>query len=432
MLLRFGTSNFTSIRDFQELSLVASSLKENPSAIIENSGFQHGALRVAAIYGPNASGKTNFLFALRYMRNAVRNSQSQWDPTEDIDRHPFALDDSRKRPTEFLIDFVIDSVRYEYGFSVDDKRVLREFLYAYPEKRRQLWFERNIDSPKINFGKNLTGENRSIENLTRPDSLFLSAAAQNNHEKLLPIFKWFSNDIIFRSSLSNNGSPDTTIEMCASSEEMKHAALRLLSNADLGIVGMNITETPPDEELRTFAEKFRKFMATEFADTAPPLPELKNSIRKIELQHRTRENSSIAIPISQESAGTLSYLALIGPALRTLASGGVLFVDELDASLHPILVDEIVRIFNDGGTNKRGAQLIFSTHGTELLSSGLLRRDQIWFTEKDDAGTTRLYPMSDFQPRKHENLQRGYLQGRYGATPFVRASALAEMSYETQ
>lgn len=424
MLLRFSVSNFTSFRDSQEISLIASSLKGEPSATIEMPGQSENALRVAAIYGPNASGKTNFLWALRFMRNAVCNSQTKWGPTKEIDVYPFALDGTNDFPTEFSVDLLVDDVRYEYGFALNKSRILSEYLYAYPEKRRQLWFERSIESERITFGKNLTGENRAIESLTRPNSLFLSAAAQNNHDKLLPVYEWFTRSLVFKSNGQSSSAHDQTVEMCLENENTRQKVLALLAAADLGIVGIDVVEEEPNPQMSVFVEKFKKLLS-EIAPVPSDFPRFNNPIRSVTLKHRGGKDQIVPIPFSFESAGTVVYFGILGPAISALASGGVLCVDELDASLHPLLVEDIVRIFNRAETNSKGAQLIFTTHSTELLLSDLLRRDQIWFTEKDDTGATRLYPMSDFTPRKNENLQRGYLQGRYGATPYIRASAFA-------
>jgi AAA15 family ATPase/GTPase len=403
-------------------------LSDEPGALIEVEGLPHKLLRVAAIYGPNASGKTNVIFGLKFMRSAVKYSHNKWEPGAEIDRHAFALDDSEEKPSEFAVDILLQGVRYEYGFSMNSTRVLSEYLFAYPDNRRQRWFERSADNERIIFGKNFSGENRAIENLTRPNSLFLSSAAQNNHEKLLPIYNWFAKELSFRSGLGARSSPTRTIELCLKSETNKKTVLRLLGAADLGIVDMDIEVEAPDPKLKEFAEKFQALMREFATEPSTPPPTFEELARKaVAFRHKSRGESAIAIPLEYESAGTLTYLAILGPAIEALGSGGVLIIDELDASLHPLLVTEIVKIFNRADYNPQGAQLIFTTHNTELLGADVLRRDEIWFTEKDDTGATKLYPLSDFKPRKEENLQRGYLQGRYGATPFIKASALLEL-----
>jgi AAA15 family ATPase/GTPase len=397
MLLRFGLTNFMSVREAQELSLVASTLSDEAGAVIQIEGLPVQLLRVAAIFGSNASGKSNIISGLRFIKNAVQNSHSKWQPGAGIARHPFALDSSTEKPSEFSVDFLVQGVRYEYGFSVDDTRVLHEYLFAYPANRMQRWFERRCEWDQIYFGKNMPGENRVIENLTRPDSLFLSAAAQNNHEKLQPIFNWFAHNIKFRSGLRDR-SPERTIDLCLKSEETKKLVLRLLAAADLGIVGMDVKEE--EKELPPEANVFAQKLEALLKEVTPQFS-MDRTIkhRAISLRHSTYSDKAVPIPFEYESAGTLAFLAILGPVVNVLATGGVLCVDELDASLHPLLLEEIVRIFNHAEHNPLGAQLIFNTHTTDLLTT-VLRRDEIWFTEKDNTGATRLYPLSDFKPRK--------------------------------
>ncbi len=424
MLLRFSLSNFRSVRASQELSLVASGLSDEAGDLIHIEGLPVQLLRVVAIYGPNASGKSTVIDGLRFIKSAVRNSHSRWEPNEKINRHAFAFDDSVEKPSEFSVDFVVQGVRYEYGFSVDDFHVLHEYLYSYPANRAQRWFERNWDWPQMYFGKNMPGENRAIEGLMRPNSLFLSTAAQNNHEKLRPIFNWFANNIEFRSGLSTR-SHEKTIDLCLAKEETKKRVLRLLEAADLGIVGMEVKEEELAPEENAFSQKFEALLK-EF--TASGFSMGKNKRRTISLYHSAAEGRAIPIPVHDESAGTLTFLAALGPIVEVLETGGVLCVDELDASLHPLLLEEIVRLFNRAEFNPMGAQLIFNTHTTDLLNKPVLRRDQIWFTEKDRGGVTRLYSLGDFKPRRDENLQRGYTQGRYGATPAINLVAQKEES----
>jgi AAA15 family ATPase/GTPase len=307
---------------------------------------------------------------------------------------------------------------------MDDTQILHEYVFAYPANRMQRWFERRREWDQIYFGKNLPGENRVIESLTRPDSLFLSAAAQNNHEKLKPLYNWFTSKLEFRSGLSDR-SHDRTIDLCLKNEETKKLVLRLLGAADLGIVGMDLREE--EQELPPEANAFTQKLEALIKEIEPKFS--MNRTRKhraISLHHSCDGDRAVSIPLHDESTGTLAYLAILGPIVEVLATGGVLCVDELDASLHPLLLEEIVKIFNQDDRNPMAAQLIFNTHTTDLLGRSVLRRDEIWFTEKDNTGATRLYPLSDFKPRKDENLQRGYIQGRYGATPVANLKVSRE------
>ncbi|MGO4879443.1 MAG: AAA family ATPase [Bryobacteraceae bacterium] len=244
----------------------------------------------------------------------------------------------------------------------------------------------------MSFGGKMPGDHKTIQALTRKNSLFLSTAAQNNHEALLTVYTWFSR--LPAPIIERRGFPQDVVELCQN-EQSKRTIVRLLSRADLGV---------PD------------VMVDELMGSPP--------VTDIRLAHRI-DGAEIPLAMHQESNGTLAYLSLIGPIMWGLRNGAVLCVDELDASLHPLLGVEIVRLFNGPATNPQNAQLIFNTHDTNLLGSGELRRDQIWFTEKDSAGSSHLYPLTDFKPRRRENLGSGYLQGRYGAIPFIHSDFLA-------
>jgi AAA15 family ATPase/GTPase len=405
MLIRFKVRNFRSLRNEQQLSFEATSLRGNAEAISAAEPTQHRLLRAAAIYGANASGKTNVLRALIFMRDAVRNSQKDWDPEAEIDLQMFAGTDALGASARFEVDFLLDGVLYQYGFELTSTKIVEEWLHAYPSKKKQMWFVRG---ESFQFGRNLPGENQTIANLTRRNSLFLSAAAQNNHEALLPVYRWFSSIQFVRSW--RRELQGATSRLCED-EAFKKKVLRMLSAADLGVVDIDAHEEEFQEPVKGFSQKM-KTIFPEFK-----LPE-KTTV--ISLRHRSSDGSDdFLLPLQQESDGTVAYFSLLGPLIQTLSDGGILCVDELDASLHPVLALQIVLQFNTSERNPKGAQLLFNTHDTNLLSKDLLRRDQVWFTEKDQGGATHLYSLTDFKPRRNENLQLGYLEGRYGALPFI-------------
>jgi energy-coupling factor transporter ATP-binding protein EcfA2 len=401
MLLRFKFSNFRSFRSEQELSLVAGSLNDHSEGVFEIPGLKERALPVAAIYGANASGKTTVLRALQFMNRVIRQSHRLWEPEQPIPLEPFA-GEGPETPTRFGVDFIHAGIRHQYGFAVNSAAVLEEWLHVYPKGKKQTWFNRKAGSP-ISFGEKLAGENRVIEQLTRNNSLFLSAAAQNNHEMLLPVYDWFWTNLVF---VTGDRSEETkqTIKMCEEDRETRALITRLLSGADLGIADLTITTKRPS----TLAEKIADSMLQH-----PPA-------RSVKLVHRIN-GGLLPLELEQESAGTAAYLALLGPLVEALRWGGVICIDELYSSLHPLIATEIMRFFENRGQNPRGAQLIFNTHDANLLNTGILRRDQIWFTEKDAKGESHLYPLTDFKPRRQENLESGYLQGRYGAIPFIHS-----------
>jgi uncharacterized protein len=418
MLLKFRFSNFRSFRTEQELSLIASRPAGAGDGVFSPPGLTERVLPSAAIYGANASGKTAVIRAFEFLTNAVKLSHSQWLPDQPVPVEPFVGDD-RALPSEFSVDFLLGGVRYQYGFAANSQAILREWLYVYPKGKRQLWFKRAEGAP-ISFGTKMPGENKIIEGLVRKNSLFLSAAAQNNHEALSPVYTWFSQSISFvvgHLALWGRAIHAESVAEFCQEETDKATIAQLLTQADLGIAELIVKETPWPEIGKKVVETIR----TKWPSVAS-LPETHKVIR---LLHNVG-NRMIPFEVEQESNGTRTYLALLGPVVSVLKNGGVLWIDELDTSLHPLMAIQITRLFDSPTSNPHSAQLIFNTHDTNLLRSGHLRRDQIWFTEKDSIGTSHLYPLTDFKPRRQENLENGYLQGRYGATPFIHPDYLTE------
>lgn len=414
MLIRFRVANHRSLRDEQELSLEAAPISDSVDPLIPFGSREGGVLRSAVIYGANASGKSNVVHALSFMTGAVQHSQSSWDPEGGIPREPFCLDAvMRDEPSFFAVDLILDGVRYEYGFVVNSERVLEEWVYAYPKGHKQQWFIRDANEEReFKFGRSFGGENQAIAALTRPNSLFLSAAAQNNHELLRPLYHWFARQLRIADSEEKDRLWMQTVQLLKR-DEYRDAIVDLLRSSDVGISGIDLAdEVLPELSVR--------LLQTMFADDPEKLKALAQDpkIPRIHLLH-TSGDGAIPIPFTSESRGTRALFGLAGTVVRGLKNGGVLFVDELEASLHPVLALALVELFNKPSTNPKNAQLVFTTHDTNLLDTRLLRRDQIWFTEKDKMGATRLYPLTEFRARKQENLERGYLQGRYGAVPFI-------------
>jgi len=413
MLLKFRFSNFQAFRTEQELSLIASTAAGSSDGVFSPSGLVEQVLSVAGIYGANASGKTAVIRALGFMSDAVGMSHSQWLPDARIPVEPFR-GQAKTEPSEFAVDILLGGVRHEYGFAVNSEAVCREWLYVYPRGARQVWFERT-EHGSISFGTEMPGENKTIEALVRKNSLFLSAAAQNNHLALSPIYSWFSHRLSFR--IADRAVYGANAAQFCEDERDRAVITRLLAHADLGITDIQLEDIPWPETAKNYLELVATW------PVAATLPG-KQVLRVIRLLHRIGDRN-VALEPRQESNGTVTYLSLIGPIVSALKWGEVLCIDELDASLHPLIAIELIRLFTSQETNPQSAQLIFNTHDTNLLSSGVLRRDQIWFTEKDSDGSSHLYPLTDFKPRRQENLENGYLQGRYGAIPFIHPDYLS-------
>lgn len=417
MLVEFRVQNYRSLRDEQAFTLESSRLgsqdDDRPRTVEGNSA---PLLPVAVLYGANASGKSNVLSALAFMREAVFDSYRYWSPDEKIPRDQFAWGEAKTVPSLFEVTIIISGTKYQYGFYASDNEFLEEWLYAWPHGKKQVWFER--DGSSFKFGDNLKGENKLIAEVTRPNALFLSTAVQNKHEQVQPVYKWFRNlqpinlsanlrrpidsrpvlgDWALAKVLEDELNTANERSLFPESTPLHRRFRELLKNADIGIVDVRVDKSEVEEGRRFRPNRFQ-------------------------LKHSCSTDEAW-LPLEEESRGTRTLFRIALPILTAMEFGGTLLIDELEASLHPTLALHIVRQFNRSASNPHHAQLIFTTHDTNLLGTTLgepaLRRDQVWLTEKDKEGATVIYPLTDYQPRSEENLERGYLQGRYGAIPFL-------------
>ena len=409
MLLEFRVRNYRSIRDEQALTLIASGDKELAVTHLAPTGLKAAphALRSVVVYGPNASGKSSLLRALDYMRAVVAESATVIQPGQTYNVQPFKLDPATAhQPSEFEITFLLSGVRHQYAFAMTPQRIVSESLLVYrSSKPTQLFSRQHIDGDgdDYEFSTYLTGPRKLWQESTRPNALFLSMAAQLNSEQLSPVFNWIVRNITFLPA-GATVLPDFTTALLAT--EQGRASIReFLSAADISIA--DVQAVP------------RKGMHAQWVMSASGLQasqEEREFLMPV-FEHSTAKGSA-KFELHDESEGTQRLYGLIAPVLDCLRDGRVLVVDELDSSLHTLLVRRLVTMFQTPELNPNGAQLIFSTHDTSLLDHTLFRRDQIWFTEKDADQATRLYPLTDFSPRKQEAWERGYLAGRYGAVPF--------------
>ncbi len=419
MLLRFGTANHLSMRDQQEISLAASSLKDAETSLIECPAVPSGyVLPSAVIYGANASGKSNFVAALGFMRRAVLYSHIKGEPGGRVPRNPFLLDPAySEASSRFDIDFTVDGVRYHYGFEVNDEFFDAEWLYRFRNNRRQMLFERNRASFK--FGRGLSGHNKVISDLTRPNSLFLSAAAQNDHKQLSEVVGFFQS-LQIDADISVEGG--RALEQLAD-RDVDDRVVEFLGGMGTGVVGLRRQKKEVSENMKAFRRELESALKN-FSEGRIDI-DLNSDGEdvSIELAHRSHDGETVYFDLKRESAGTRRLLVLLGRAFHVLDEGDLLVIDELDASLHTRACEAVLALFSSPVVNARGAQMIATTHDANLLSSPLLRRDQVWFTEKDGEGATHLYPLTDIRTRKGDNIEKGYLQGRYGAIPFTGSAA---------
>jgi AAA15 family ATPase/GTPase len=421
VLLAFRAQNIRSFRDEIELSLVSTRLAEEDVVRLvawREGGRPVGVLPVAGVFGANASGKSNVVKAMDDMRGHVLHSFRTGSPTGGIPRRPFLLDLAAKRePSRFEVDLVLEGVRHEYGFVLDDDQVLEEWAYRYPHgKAVRLFHRRGI---RVELGSVERAKSRAVGELLRPNALFLSTAASANHPVLLPIYAWFTRNLRLAEASSREFRQALTTQLL-DDDTRRGQVLSLLRAADLGITGAKKYQLDPVMKERL--QRAVRILAGQEgeADSAAEGPAFDQL--GVRLTHRGAAGD-IELDSQDESLGTLVWFGLVGPIVEALADGAVLLADELDASLHPALVAEIIRMFQDPKSNPRRAQLVFNSHDATILgdatSARLIGRDQVWFAEKRPDGGTRLYPLSDLDPRKEESIGRRYLAGRYGATPIL-------------
>lgn len=412
MLIEFSVENFLSFQGRVTLSMLASSdtsLDHNYS-IAQTVGNER-VLRSAVIYGANASGKSNLLKALSFMRDfVVTNHQRQQGDTTGVT--PFKLDNQYlDKPSQFEVQFVKDSVRYYYGFALDQEKVIKEYLYCYPKGRQSIVFERDKGS-EFRFTKD-QDEQKTLADRTLTNRLYLSVATEWNYKRTAQAFAWFK-DKVQVIPLIEGEKLKNTIE---SLKDQKNLPLirRFIAAADLGIHNVEASR----KEIRSLED-----LPSKMPDSLKAfLVEGRAHTLHIETYHYGLDEDGVKIEVAfgleEESKGTLRMFEFVGYWLKALQEGQLLIVDELDTSLHPLLVQLLIEAFRDPLQNTNNAQLVFTTHDTNLLRLHTFRRDQIWFTEKNpDTGSTDVYSLLELRIRKDENVEKGYLAGRYGAIPF--------------
>ena len=397
MLIEFSITNFLSFKERTTFSMIASSdntLEDN----YVNIGNEK-LLKITSIYGSNASGKSNLFKALSIICNMIKFSNFN-SPNDLLSIIPFKLyKETLNKPSDFEIKFLIDGVRYIYGFSADKKNIYKEYLIYYPNGRPVKIFNReNISDYSFNHS-----DEKFLNDLKEKNGVnkfFLATATNWNFDKTKKAFEFITERVIVVMSYEKLNSYSYDLYHNDLNRELQNFALKFLEKADFNIKGYKVIKNKNDDNLSDF-------MHTTY-------PEY-----KVKTIHEVN-GDKYEFDILEESLGTQVIFSLIPLIKDTIDKGKVLFIDEFDRSMHPYIIKFIVELFNDNDFNKMHAQLIFNTHDTNLLDLDILRRDQIWFTEKNiDNGESVLYALDDFSVRKDENIEKGYLLGRYGAVPFL-------------
>ena len=404
MIIQFSVRNFRTFKEKATLSLIASNYdketreKEN---ISDANIYNLRILKSAVIYGANASGKSKFIEALMFMKHFAITSSKESQKGAKIPVEPFKLSaESENEPSEFEVIFTYKKVMYRYGFEVDKNRVVSEWFFHKPKTKEVELFYRELQNFKIHPRSFQKGAIGVKEGLVRDNALLLSLAAQLNDSTAINVIDWFS-ELNVISGLKENEFSENSITK-VKTENGKNRILDFLKKADLGIVDLDFLEINSGQ----FKEN--------------PFSVILTKRNKFDRMIKIGQSSFFLN--MDESEGTKKYFYLLGPVIDAIEKGSAIVIDQLDSKLHPNLVEKIVLLFNRKELNPKNAQLIFNTHDTNLLSSGLFRKDQVWFTEKDKFGEARLYSLADFKSdevRKNEAFEDNYIRGKYGAVPFL-------------
>jgi uncharacterized protein len=415
MLIGFSVGNFMSFKDAVMLNLTAANIKARDQRLDEDNVAEVSGLRLlksAAIYGPNASGKSNLAAAIAFMRRFLLNSSKDTQADEPIGIEPFLLSEqTESAPSLFEIVFLLDGKRYRYGFEVTRERVVAEWLFFVPTIKEARLFERSADS--IEVGERFK-EGRGLEARTRKNSLFLSVVAQFNGQIAQRILSWFAAFQVI------TGLQDAACSMytlnCFEKGQYVPEIIELVRRLDLSIdhIAVERTKVSEDNLPTGVPEPVRRWLLDEM-DTNHTI-----TTRHKKYDREGRRIDTVEFDLdSHESEGTKKLFSFAGPLVHTLRTGKPLFVDELDARWHTDITRTLVGLFNSRETNPNNAQLIFTTHDTNLLTNKLFRRDQIWFVEKDRYGSSRLHSLVEYKVRNDASFESDYLRGRYGAVPFI-------------
>ena len=384
MLIQFTIENYRSIRGSVMVSFAASKDKSLEEYLL-HPDMKKALLPAIAIYGANAAGKSNVLHAMRIMREMVVGEAAKASKGQKLPWEPFG---GNTEPTSLGITFIYQGVRYAYGFSFDEKKIYTEYLYHWPNGREALIFSR--ENGVYEFRENVN-EQITLSNRTPDNKLYMVSSNDWNLPQTENAYKWFLEKVTFL--MEEEPATSETVAQIVSGDDKKARILKELMLADLGISDVSIEN---------------------ISGKAPVITTTHRII------HEDESVEYFQLLMNQESAGTQHFFARIGGWLQALENGALLVVDEIEDSLHPLLTKRLIEMVQDRNVNTKGAQLLFTTHDAMLLNLNFFRRDQIWFAEKDDKTcATELYSLASFSPRKGENVRKGYLQGRFGAIPFI-------------
>ncbi|GAB3563535.1 ATP/GTP-binding protein [Spirosoma luteolum] len=415
MFIEFSVANFLSIKDRQTLRMDPTGISDYPERVFIAGGKK--LLRSVALYGANASGKSNLLKAIDRMGFILRHS-AQRQSTDEIPVDPFRLNtETLQQPSSFEILFIAGQTQYRYGFDVDKTAVRAEWLFETKKTRERMLFIRQEDA--IELSKNFA-EGKGLEERTRDNALFLSICDQFNGPIAKRILDWFGH-LVYVSGIEHEMHRNNLLRLIDAPNV--HDELNdIIQKMNFGFSGIALQKSDMDREYLASLSPENQKRFFDLLDGKRTV-----GIKTVHEQYNSSNElvASVLMDLANESSGTNKFFDILAPLYLVLERPGILVVDELDAKLHPLLTQAIIRLFNDPATNPNNAQLIFATHDTNLLTYGQFRRDQIWFTEKDQYGATSLYSLVEYQEedgtkvRKDRSFETDYIQGRYGAIPYI-------------
>jgi len=427
MILGFTVKNYKVFKDETTISFLASNYDKTTQELESIVEFPEKKLRIlksAVIYGPNASGKTKLFEAIGFMRHFIINSSKESQQGESIDVQPFLLSEmTEKEPSEFEMVFLYKNVTYRYGFEVTDQKVLAEWLFfKTSSKEIQVFYRDTVENTceihKKHFKK---GAMLHKENMVRDNALMLSVASQFNDDLCSEVLSWFRSKLSVISGLREEGYQGFSM-MKINQKDAHNRMMHLVQGSDLCIQDIRSNELKVEDIPDSLPVELREQMINEIKnENITYFSETITTHNKYDINNKIIGSVDLLLD-EDESQGTQKFFYLSGPILDTLETGSTIFIDEFDARMHPNLIVNLFSLFINPEYNKQGAQLIITTHNSTLLRENMLRKDQIWFVEKDKFEASHLYPLSDFKStkvRKGENFESNYLKGKYGAIPYI-------------
>jgi len=418
MLLEFRVKNYRTYKKEAVFSMIASNYDKKEletENVFWEEKFDLRVLKSAAIYGANASGKSKFMEALGFVKWFVLNSFQSLKVVDPIPVQNFSLSNiTVRQPSAFELVFFQDGSIYRYGFEVNPEKVEKEWLFRREKRKEVKIFERNGAEIIGHPDHFKISKNEFFKPFIRSNCLLLSSAAQANDKEIEKIMSWFKRLAMF--SGLDSSVPEKMTVYKSWDPKIKERILALLVAADTGIVNYNVEMSPHFQ----LTDPKTGWGVIDFDKLKNPLAHI-DGVKTTHLKYNEETGMTEEVEFSMvkdESGGTRKFFALAYPILEALTEGNTLVVDELDSNLHPNLAEKIISLFNSAD-NKNGAQLIFNTHNTNILNSNLMRRDQVWFVEKDIYGAAKLYSLADIQVRKNDKFEKEYLDGRYGAVPYL-------------